>query len=396
MGGPAGFNVLFTCVLRSEYACLCGAQVAKWFEEMEWQAPIIAALIAALVSLLSLFVNGWLSWQVSKRQDEVERLKADLEAQNLHTEADLSYQFEARKNLYRVCEPLFFQIQEAAADAVKVIESLLDEKGQDRLVTKREKDVEEDVWMLTNSSALVYTLYALYKPLALFRILRGKINSVDLSLDEKVLFRYHLGKELYETLVSDAEIALLKPDLDYDPLAEDWREKRVKNPAKYWWQGISPGRLDNVLAMMIEDDRVIDFGTFEGLHRAAFDGRDIRLNKLFGVAGNLLYGFNPKDRPVGWRVLLILLHLNYVLSQPASTAITRQSQKQGELPSLFKLPDAVEKKIDQAIEAVGSVAEREEDKEEHKDATKAKHPKIYLWRSQCAVAYLNERLGAYT
>jgi hypothetical protein len=179
--------------------------------------------------------------------------------------------------------------------------------------------------MLNKSSDLIATFYALYAPLALYLILRGRLTSIDCAVDQGVLFRFRLARQLYHTFLDDAVLAACSPELEYDPMVPGWRQKRLEKPAVYWWQGLTPGRLDRAVRQFIvrEDStpRILTFGEFEDLYLTVYESGSGEQKKILGVAANALYNFTLYDRPVFWRIVMAQVHLHNAISRPVPSDI---------------------------------------------------------------------------
>jgi hypothetical protein len=284
-------------------------------------ADVEPALIAAFASLTATAVTAYFTWRNHQKQKELELFKTRQQGLLAQQNALTSYEFDARKRLYTACEPVFFQLAEAAEASIRQLRNICSPKFCEQLKPKKENlRSESSAWMLQNSSELIATLYALFAPIALFCILRERLTSVDFSLDDKVWFRYRLARELYESIQDDYGLATCEPTLPYDPRIPDWRTLRLENPRQYWWQGLTRGRLDRAVRTITASEggsaRVLTFGEFEDLYETTYKGEDVKAQKIIGVAANALYGFTPCDRPIFWRLLMVKLHLYNALRKP--------------------------------------------------------------------------------
>jgi hypothetical protein len=109
--------------------------------------------------------------------------------------------------------------------------------------------------------------------------------------------------------LDDYQIATIPPALSYDPVVPGWREKRAENPAMYWWQGMTRGRLDPAIELCIHRDagRLTTVGEFEARYLEIYESPADSRAKSLGLFCNPLYDFRPEDRPVYWRMLMCLL-----------------------------------------------------------------------------------------
>jgi hypothetical protein len=343
------------------------------FLDLFLQLP--GALQAALVtSILSLFASigmAFLSLSLQKRleaakadqQRQVEQRKAEFQEQletvrakfqgNLeHLRSSLAsaaaadtarraYEYDSRKRLYTECEPIFFQLVEAADLALRACRNLSDPKMWRELRVEKKNWDSQEPWMLNKSSELIGVLYALYAPLALYVLLRGKLTTIDCTVDHGVWFRFLLSRELYVAFQSDASLAACLPTLEYNPLVPGWRQKRLERPAIHWWQGLSPGRLDRAVRLFIvqegQTQRLATFGEFEDMYVAAYEGSERSQQKLLGIAANPIYGFNPSDRPVFARLIMVQVHLHVALRQAVPKDPTSLLTDRGKLKEYLRL-----------------------------------------------------------
>jgi hypothetical protein len=241
---------------------------------------VYAAIVAALASIDGTLVTAFLTRQNFKVQKNIEMLKTEQQGILAQRNALTSYEFEARKRLYTDCEPIFFQIEEAAEDALRQLCRICKPDTCEKFSPVRQNlDSNPDEWMLTRSSELIATYYALFAPLALFCLLREHLTSADFSLDKKVWFRYRLARELYESFQDDTGLANCDPPFVYNPAVKEWRKKRLENPREHWWQGLTRGRLDRAARLLIVREngsaRLMTFGEFEDLYEKTYKDSDI-------------------------------------------------------------------------------------------------------------------------
>jgi hypothetical protein len=288
-------------------------------------------LLAIALALFSLFVSFTLESFKGEQQIAVSAQAA------LQT-----YRYDARRRLYADCEPLFFELSESTAFALQTCSDLARPDICSKLRPERNNSHSGGPWMLNRSSEIVAILYALYYPLALWRLLKERLTLVDCSVDEGVHFRYKLARQLYSTFHQDVVLASVHPALPYDPRVQNWRTMRIEDPATYWWQGLTPGRLDRAVdAFLIGDGaakRVLTFGEFEDLYQKTFES-DSSQQKILGLAANPLYGFTPFERPVFWRLILVQAHLHHGLSRPVPPQPLRVLETREQLEEFLGLDD---------------------------------------------------------
>jgi hypothetical protein len=300
-----------------------------------------AAILTAGASLVVAIITALFT---RRNQRDLERFKAEQQGLLTEKSALISYKFEARKRLYTECEPIFFQLAEAADVALRQCRRIVTPTGCKELIPSRANvDSASGSWMLNCSSELIATFYAVFAPLALFHLLREKLTTVDLSLDHGVWFRYRLARELYESIQDDQSLADCTPALPYDPVVPGWRKKRLELPRRYWWQGLTRGRLDRAVQKLIVPDantrRVVTFGEFEDLYRSIYRGDDPNEQKILGIAANAMYGFTPFDRPVFWRLIMVHVHLHNALCRPIPVDTEKLARSPSDLRSYLRLDD---------------------------------------------------------
>jgi hypothetical protein len=269
---------------------------------------------AALITALGALIVALLTWKGQRQNDAaVATLRSDLEERSAERAARRDYEYEARKRLYAEVAPLLFQLGESADAARGQIRGICDPSFWPRLALSRQsRDVlTEKGWIGSTAYDITYAAYALLTPLASYRIIQRRLTVIDLSLDSTVHAQWVLLAALYESFWRDEDIARLPPALTYDPRVDDWRTLRQTNPARHWWQGVTRGRLDNAIDLIVEVEdhghgpvRVSTFGEFETMFReVALTGEE--REKSLGAFANALFDFHPDTRPVFWRLLAI-------------------------------------------------------------------------------------------
>lgn len=226
-------------------------------------------LVVAGFSFLLSLGSVWYASRIDREQKDRDALRA--------------YRFEARKRLYEQCEPLLFQLAEAAENARGRIHGLAR--------SCRDGHLSEDGtgWLhVADGYFFLSTMYRLLAPAAVFHMLRRRLTSVDLGVDVRIKAQYDLARVLYRSFRDDHDLAEQKPLIDY--------------PQAKRQQGVLWGKLDNALEAMTPLDKegapqLISFGRFEALYKEP-EGEPLR------ELGYLLVGFHPKTHPVLWRMLL--------------------------------------------------------------------------------------------
>lgn len=236
----------------------------------------------------------------------MEVLRSSLARESAEEQSRRDYEYSARKRIYDECEPLILKLATSCDIAADRIVDLSDSRRWGQLRATRDIN---SFWMLSKSSEVISFARALLEPLAVYTLLSEKITLVDLTFDKRVAEIYMLAHAAYNVHLDDYRIAAISPALNYDPVTPGWREKRTKNPATYWWQGITRGRLDPAIELCIhrDADRLTTVNEFEGRYLELFESPDDSRSKSLGLFCNSLYNFHPEDRPVYWRMLMCQL-----------------------------------------------------------------------------------------
>jgi len=195
-------------------------------------------MLAAVVAVASTVYVARTSRRTSA---EIEVLKSSLARESAEEQSRREYEFAARKRLYEECEPLVLKLASSCDTAADHIIDLADSR---RWVELRATRDINSYWMLSRSSEVISFARALLEPLAYYTLLSEKVTLVDLNFDRRVAEVYKLARAAYRIHLDDYKIAAAPPALMYDPVVPGWREKRAREPAAYWWQGLTRGRLD--------------------------------------------------------------------------------------------------------------------------------------------------------
>jgi hypothetical protein len=259
---------------------------------------VIAALVTTTGGAISAIIISLLTAKSNRKHDsEIERLKDQLGTRRDEESARREYEYQARKRLYKECEPLLFQLIEASETALSQINGIIS-----RVKTTDVKVFREEYNLKT-------TAYYLLVPCAVFKMIRRRLTMVDLQVDPMIYTHYILAKSVYLSYTHDFSLARpeLGKRLDYNPYVNEWRKKREENPQVYRMQGFPLGRLDNAIdALTAHDektgDRFISFGEFEGKFDAIEDND---VNSPLGTAKDIFFEFHPSTRPILWRILIV-------------------------------------------------------------------------------------------
>jgi hypothetical protein len=168
-----------------------------------------------------------------ENEKDLERIRLQLAVSKAEGDARREYEYDARKRLYQEYEPLLFRLIESCENAVYRVQSLARVARDGHLKPS-------SGWLSTDSYYLLSTIYNLMLPMAIFRMIQRRLTMVDLRVDSGVRIQYLLAKQLYYLFSEHHEFALeCEPHLDYTPNVDDWKTKRMENPAKYWRHGLA-------------------------------------------------------------------------------------------------------------------------------------------------------------
>lgn len=264
-------------------------------------AAIISALVSAVVAIILAVINPLTQRRIERAkndfQEELEKTKAALAKEASYSDARTAYEFDARKRLYDEIEPLFFQLFEAAEGSYYRVASLVRTERQGNLGKAHASWLGQDGYYLRS------TVYRIFLPLVIYRLIQRSATFIDLRLDDKAHTRYFLLKSSYYALTDDFLLANTPPKLEYHINNPDWRKLCEKEPAIYCRQGLVIGHLDRLIDSLIISDgkvkRPMSYGEFEDNYET---------NKAFQKAisrpKNLFLGFSFPERPVLARILI--------------------------------------------------------------------------------------------
>jgi len=269
-------------------------------------SQIVTVGAAVFGSALSVASAVYVARATRKSSRDLEILKSKLAGESADAQNRREYEYAARKRLYAECEPLIMKMVESCDTAASRILDLADGRRWSELSASRDID---SFWMLTKSSEVISFARAFLEPLALYTLLSEKVTLVDLTFDARVSEIYTLARAAYGVHLDDYKISEMTPALPYDPVVPGWRQKRAKEPAKYWWQGLTRGRLDPAIEVCVNRDegRLTTVAEFEERYLELFRSPGESKNKSLGLFCNPLYNFTPEDRPVYWRMLMCQL-----------------------------------------------------------------------------------------
>ena len=266
------------------------------------ETPVLLALLGAGVSLVLSCVTAYFSYRAKIKESELSDLNAEKKARR-------DYEYDARKRLYSECEPLLFELYQLSLGGMKRVGSLAR--------TAREGNLTNDSnsWLANDGYYMLSTIYKLFAPLALVKIIQRRITLVDLSLDSRIKRQYLLANNLYQTFSSDFKLAGQQPRILYDPdysrASADYAQRAQEEPHIYKRQGLPVGLLDTVVDALIvldskDQPRCLSYGEFE----TKYQDKSSEVYKKFENVVGIFLNFHPATRPVLWRILITQLHLN--------------------------------------------------------------------------------------
>lgn len=166
----------------------------------------------------------------------------------------------------------------------------------------------KNIWMGNKSETTVKIIYDLYAPVVYFDFLKYELNRSINHYKLSDRFRFCLLEEISLVLQQDRKMASAGELIEYTPRSIGWRTKRIKNPQRYWWQGLTEERLRESRSSFFSSRKkssgyeLVEFETF--LEQFAIDFTKGGTNqKALGLLGNPIFGFTPNERPVFWRII---------------------------------------------------------------------------------------------
>jgi hypothetical protein len=200
------------------------------------------------------------------------------------------------------------------ADAVKRAMEVLESLAQPAIWRHLEitaADYPQKGWLGSTSSTLIEVLYGFAAPLYAARGLSYDALRNRALLDRSSRLRLALLDAALDAFIDEGLLALSAPAIRYSPRVPNWRLKRVEEPARYWWQGLSPDRFDELRSYFLKpgasDARSFDLVTvqeFHGIYQALSEPAYGKDHQALGLLGNGFFGFTPQTRPILWRIIV--------------------------------------------------------------------------------------------
>lgn len=241
--------------------------------------PVIAAFVAALAS----FGAAWLSFRFSRAKSR--------------DDSRTAYEFEARKRLYAECQPILFQMADAASSLWGRLSQMATRASEGRL------DPGQGSWMSPKYDPYYAqnTIYRIFRLLALGRLLKSKLTLFDASLDDNIKDKFILGSIAEDVFCADFALAEVAPVVSYDPYGS--KTGSSAEPGKYAYQGLVRGELESLIDSLIKDERtnrVMRWHEFE----EALANKKSPIAKHAAPVRKLFVMFHPDAKPVLWRILV--------------------------------------------------------------------------------------------
>lgn len=274
------------------------------------QLSVYVAVVSAAGALLVAIVSAIFSGVTARRQVV---LKNRLDQEAKAEDARQAYEYDARKRLYRECEPLLFQARELANEARGRIIGLA--------IAARNGDIDEDGagWLAKPGYYTLSTCYRLVAPATTYLLLQRRLTDFDLGLEPRIQAQYEVLKLLYASVSDDFDLGETvgldyHPD-DADPGRRDREKLRAEQPAIYWRQGLYRGTMSLVGdAFILKEGEVRRCKTFSEFYVEAQDPQS-SIGRVLPELLELVQGFHPARRPVLWLVMVEQLMLYDVLRQ---------------------------------------------------------------------------------
>lgn len=268
------------------------------------QSGVTTAVVSAVGALVVAIVSAIYSGVTAHRQMV---LKNRLDQEAKAEDARQDYEYDARKRLYRECEPLLFQARELANEARGRIIGLA--------IAARDGAIGKDAtgWLARPGYYTLSTCYNLVAPASAYLLLQRRLTDFDLGLEPRIQAQYEVLKLLYTSVSDDfglAEAVSLdyRPD-DADPGKPNRDELRAEHPAIYWRQGLYRGTMSLIGdAFLTEEGEARRCKTFSEFYVEAQDSQS-SIGRVLDDLLDLVQGFHPAQRPVLWLVLVEQLML---------------------------------------------------------------------------------------
>jgi hypothetical protein len=303
--------------------------------ESDWAAMAVAIITGVFTGAISLFslyftqrhnqnlrdsehrYQEELNSQNQKHENELAKLKQQLDIQRDEKAAIQNYMYSARQRLYNEFEPLLFIFVEHSDSALYRIQELA--------LRAKDGNLEPETGWFNDYRGyfMTSTIYRLLLPLAVFKLLQRRLTIYDIDLVPLYKTQYLLAKQLFYTFSGDYDLAQSYPILDYDADAAS-EQDAINQPEIYRKQGIYVGLIEKMVEKLIVDEekgsRLTSYSEFE-----EFLQGDTK--ELLNVFCDLFHNFHPRSRPVLWRILLTQAHLYLAIKNTRETKDSKSITK---------------------------------------------------------------------
>jgi hypothetical protein len=305
-------------------AVLLGSIAAPAPSQSSAEVAVVSALGALVVAIGSAIYSG-----VTAHRQIVLKNRLDQEAKAEDARQD--YEYDARKRLYRECEPLLFQARELANEARGRITGLA--------IAARNSDIDINGagWLARPGYYTLSTCYNMAAPATAYLLLQRRLTDFDLGLEPRIQAQYEILKLLYASVSDDFGLAEAigldyHPD-DADPGKPNREKLRSEHPAIYRRQGLYRGTMNLVGdAFLTQEGEARRCKTFSEFYVEAQD-RQSSIGRVLPELLDLVQGFHPARRPVLWLILVEQLMLYDLLRQCSQL-------KSGDVVATLELPSA--------------------------------------------------------
>ena len=252
----------------------------------------IAAILSAIIAIM---VSGIISYRSTK---SLKKVQSELDVQKNIFENKTNYEYDARRKLYENCFPTLFNFISVSEAALFKIRDIVYHIGSGDLIIPGKRFGDEGYNYFKSN-----TLYKLMAPSACFKILREKITSYDLELDQKLRVQYELGRHLFNSWAGDRDFATI---MESEYIRNDDDEFKHR-------EGIRVSELEILCEFFIirnnGDVRLKRYDEFNEEYKNWKNGipnsknTTIPENEL-NILESLFHNFTIESKPIFWRILV--------------------------------------------------------------------------------------------
>ncbi len=273
---------------------------------------VLTSLIAAGASLIVALGTAIAGTRFKRRSDaQLAELTAALTEAQHERDAQRDYQYEARKRLYADLQPLLFQLTELCRSARRHTQGLARTARQGHLGS------DAGSWVVSDDYYLRSTVYRLMVPVAVLELIRRRLTSLDLSLDDDIRTLYRFASALSGTWNSGFDLAAAAPALEYRPHDEAAKEGVHRHPKIFAIQHLYAGQIDQIVStMLVKDEDALRYRGYGEFEAAYVDDANVRAN--VAPLLKIFTGFHPRTHPVLWRMLVVQAHLHKAISRTSA------------------------------------------------------------------------------